>query len=144
MFLVNFNYVSFSFLFSIDNWNRRKLFSLTFQNQIDDSETYSSMCKSNSHYSCCFHDPWQRIPHKSQKLQYFVFLYVKEMQNNESNQGEKKVQNSRENIRILRKCMVWRFLLFLFFPSHWPLFLQVYCTQTDPTVVETLHGWDPL
>ena len=36
--------------------------------------TYASTCKSDGHKCSCFHNPRQRNPHKTQKLEYFIFL----------------------------------------------------------------------
>lgn len=79
--------------------------------------THSSIGKSNGHDSCSFHHPWERVPHKPQKLEKFALLkHTPNIQLYE-NEGENTVflQASKLPITEKKQKGIWgRKHLFLF------------------------------
>lgn len=50
--------------------------NLEDRNDEREEKMYSSMCKSNGHDGCSFHNPWKWIPHEPQELEYFTLLFL--------------------------------------------------------------------
>ena len=54
---------------------RKKKYDALGQSNARVQWTHSTVSKDNCHHRCCFHNPWQGIPHETEKFQKFVLLH---------------------------------------------------------------------